>query len=29
MTEYLLALDEQYHEQAAKLRNCITRTMEV
>jgi hypothetical protein len=28
MTEYLLALDEQYDEQSAKLRNYITRTME-
>jgi hypothetical protein len=28
MIEYLLVLDEQYDEQAAKLRNCITRTME-
>jgi hypothetical protein len=28
MTECLLILDEQYDEQAAKLRNCITRTME-
>jgi hypothetical protein len=28
MTEYLLALDEKYDKQAAKLRNCITYTME-
>jgi hypothetical protein len=28
MTKYLLALDKQYDEQATKLRNCITRTME-
>jgi hypothetical protein len=28
MTEYLLALDEQYDKPAAKLRDYITRTME-